>query len=555
MSRPFLMTTALLASLVLWHSSARAENEGQADLDKATELQLSADSLNDLEKVADLAESAISKGLDEGNKEFATQLLTSTLYAHASRLSEVIFGRGGNPMARPQIGPREALAIRDAAIADLERAFKYNNDLPDAHLLAARLYAIGVDRDKALASANKAVELLKDDAEKQSKAYLLRGVLQKEADDQIADYSKAAELDPKNADAWRARGLSHLTKGENEKAAADFQKMVEADDDNVQNITLLVDTLTTLKKYDEATKLVEKLIETNPKASLGYTARARLRSLQGKDDEALEDLNKALELSPTDVAALLMRARHHYTKKETEKAKADVDRALEIRPGLVQAIMMQAVLAAEQGDMKQAIENMQLLVNADPANPEWKLQLAQFLSADKRPRKAIETVNEVLEDDKENSVALRIRGDAYLSIGKHKEAVADLEAALKNDPKNSGILNNLAWVLSTSPDDDVRDGKRAVELATKACEETEYKRPHILSTLAAAYAETGDFETAIKWSTKAVEMSAGDEVNKEVQEQLKQELDGYKEKKPFRERQETEEKSEPKKPSPDDLEI
>src|SRR5690606_24849576 len=129
---------------------------------------------------------------------------------------------------------------------------------------------------------------------------------------------------PKNADAWRARGLSHLTKGENEKAAADFQKMVEADDDNVQNITLLVDTLTTLKKYDEATKLVEKLIETNPKASLGYTARARLRSLQGKDDEALEDLNKALELSPTDVAALLMRARHHYTKKETEKAKADV---------------------------------------------------------------------------------------------------------------------------------------------------------------------------------------------------------------------------------------
>ena len=49
-------------------------------------------------------------------------------------------------------------------------------------------------------------------------------------------------------------------------------------------------------------------------------------------------------------------------------------------------------------------------------------------------------------------------------------------------------------MLATSPDDKVRDGKRAVELATKAAELSSYTVPHILSTLAAAYAETGDFE-------------------------------------------------------------
>ena len=70
-------------------------------------------------------------------------------------------------------------------------------------------------------------------------------------------------------------------------------------------------------------------------------------------------------------------------------------------------------------------------------------------------------------------------------------------------PEESGLLNNLAWVLATSPNDKVRDGKRSIELATKACELTEYKEAHILSTLASGYAEEGDFETAKKWSAKA----------------------------------------------------
>jgi tetratricopeptide (TPR) repeat protein len=101
-------------------------------------------------------------------------------------------------------------------------------------------------------------------------------------------------------------------------------------------------------------------------------------------------------------------------------------------------------------------------------------------------------------------------------------------------------------VLATSPDDKLRDGKRAIELATKACEVTKYEKPHILSTLAAAYAETGDFETAKKWSRKAVELGIQD---KEVDEQLKQELESYEQKKPWRERQTVEEKEDPVQPA------
>jgi lipopolysaccharide biosynthesis regulator YciM len=97
------------------------------------------------------------------------------------------------------------------------------------------------------------------------------------------------------------------------------------------------------------------------------------------------------------------------------------------------------------------------------------------------------------------------------------------------------VLNNLAWLLATSPDDAIRDGARAIELATKACEETEWKQAHIVSTLAAGYAEAGDFAKAREYSQKAVDLGGESD---EVKQQLKSELASYEAEKPWRERQE-----------------
>ncbi len=60
---------------------------------------------------------------------------------------------------------------------------------------------------------------------------------------------------------------------------------------------------------------------------------------------------------------------------------------------------------------------------------------------------------------------------------------------------------------------------------------TDHKAPHILSTLAASYAESGDWENAVKWSEKAVELGR----DTEHKEHLKKELDQFEEKKPWRE--------------------
>ena len=83
----------------------------------------------------------------------------------------------------------------------------------------------------------------------------------------------------------------------------------------------------------------------------------------------------------------------------------------------------------------------------------------------------------------------------------------------------------------------------AVKLAEKACKLTEYKEAHVLSTLASGYAETGDFEKAREWATKAVELASTDE----QKANLSKELESYKQDKPWREDQKAELQADDKK--------
>lgn len=193
----------------------------------------------------------------------------------------------------------------------------------------------------------------------------------------------------------------------------------------------------------------------------------------------------------------------------------------------------------------EALLQLEELAKAAPNEPAIQLQLAAFYIENDRTKKAIEALGRVIELDSDSTLALRMRGDLYLTTGQHAEAIEDFAAALAQEPEDSAVLNNYAWTLATSPVDKLRDGKRAIEMATKACELTDYKAAHILSTLAASYAEAGDFDKAIEWSRKAIELDRS-ENNGEHQEELKNELASYEAKEPFRELQQLEELAEEK---------
>jgi tetratricopeptide (TPR) repeat protein len=123
------------------------------------------------------------------------------------------------------------------------------------------------------------------------------------------------------------------------------------------------------------------------------------------------------------------------------------------------------------------------------------------------------------------------RAGVHYARQNYAAAVRDHMEALKRDPRHSGTFNQLAWVWSTCPDPDVRNGQRARECATRACELTEWGEAGFLDTLAAACAECGEFDDAVKWQEKAMELVVGDAA-KEADYETR--LDLYHQRKPAR---------------------
>ncbi len=535
------LRTCLIAMLCIGHltiaQTAVCQDTGEDDLDAATELLLKKQlTTRDFDKVADLCESAIEKGLEPNSEDTAKQMWASALYEHAALSSKKVID---------QFPPdRRWQFIRQQAMNRLEKAVELAPDLTKAHLLIAKLNILlqRGDKDVAKQALEKVLELSKDDPVQSAETYVLRSQLTDDEKQQLDDLNKALEIDDSNAMALQLRGRYYLEIAKDvDKGVADFRKLAETQKDNPATFLLLAQTLAEAEKHKEAIEFINRALEINPDIMSAYQLRARLNLILDDDAAAKEDIDKILQLNPRDIGSLLIRAQINYTEKNYDEALKDVNKVLLFQPGTIAAHRLRSFIYSIQEKHDQAIEDMQLLARAEPDETQWQIDLAMIYNSAERPRQAIEVLTKVLEIEEENETALFGRGNAYLSTGQHREAIEDYERAMKVNADDDGVLNNLAWVLATSTFDELRNGDRSIELGIKACELTEYKKAHILSTLAAGYAETGDFETAIKWSTKSVELAEDERQLKD----LSKELESYKKGEPWRENQSI------KEPSPD----
>jgi tetratricopeptide (TPR) repeat protein len=187
----------------------------------------------------------------------------------------------------------------------------------------------------------------------------------------------------------------------------------------------------------------------------------------------------------------------------------------------------------DRGELDNAIDDFNEAIRLDPKNAAAYNNRGSARSDKNELDKAIADFDSAIEIDPKFASAYRNRGGAYMSKEAYGKALADFDRAIQLDPGSADSHNSRGWLLATCPDEHIRDGKRALESASRACELTQFRNIALIDTLAAAYAELGDFEQAVQWQESALNMlPVGDEANRK---DFGSRLDLYRRKKPYRE--------------------
>jgi tetratricopeptide (TPR) repeat protein len=275
-------------------------------------------------------------------------------------------------------------------------------------------------------------------------------------------------------------------------------------------------------------------------AGLGVAVCGVLASRQigyWQDTESI--FGHTLKVTHDNYVALSNHGMAVFKKGRVAEAIQDYKAAIALAPELDVARTSLGEALVQQGKYDEAIEQFTKVLELEPANPAARLQLGVALSRQGKLDEAVEAFSEVLRQNPDdvgahnnlgNVLSMQGRNEAALEhfaeavrlqpahasaqnnlaivckkLGRTDRAIACYREALRLQPNFLEALNNLAWTLATAPEEQYRNGSEAVRLATGACEMTQYQQPIPLTTLAAAYAESGDFPDAISFAERAQE--------------------------------------------------
>jgi tetratricopeptide (TPR) repeat protein len=150
----------------------------------------------------------------------------------------------------------------------------------------------------------------------------------------------------------------------------------------------------------------------------------------------------------------------------------------------------------------------------------------------KEYEKAIVDFSEAIRLSSKCHGAFCNRGNAWWAKREYSKALADYSEAIRHGPNEAVYYRNCALVLAVCPEASLRDGKRAIELGTKACELTHWTGAWEIAALAAAYAENGQFDEAEQYQIRAFDVPNSSDENRS---EFRKRLELYKQKLPYRE--------------------
>jgi len=315
-----------------------------------------------------------------------------------------------------------------------------------------------------------------------------------------------------------------IRQGRLAEAVAEFTAALRIKPDFAEAHNNLANTLIRQGRLAKAVAECQAALRIKPDFAEAHNNLALALAGQGKLAEATAEYAAALRIKPDLAEAHNNLANTLIRQGRLAEAVAECQAALRIKPDFAEAHYNLGNVLASQGSVAEATAEYQAALRIKPDFAEAHNNLANTLIRQGRLAEAVAECQAALRIKPDDVEAHYNMGNALASQGRIAEATTEYRETLRLRPDWPPALGGLAWILATSSNESVRNGGEAVQLAERLCAVSGCQEADGLDVLAAAYAEAGRFDDAVRVAQRAVEAATAagpGDLAGQIQERLK----------------------------------